>query len=120
MALIYEEKPIPEGLPKWKLDDIARLRGKFVTDTYPKAGVLYWASNDRPVPTDVFRDALCEPTAKQVAAYDADTQAALAAYREARRNISPEQAAEEAYERRAAFGAGVELVDVITGERYVS
>lgn len=120
MTLIYEEKPIPEGLPQWKLDDIARLRGKFVTNTYPQDGVLYWATNDRPVPPDVFRDALCEPTAKQVAAHDAAIQAALAAYREARRNISPEQAAEEAFERRAAFGAGVEIVDIITGERHVT
>ncbi len=119
-APLYRELPIPAGLPQWKLLDIERYRAKFVTDTYPKDGVLYWASNDRPVPPDIFRDALCEVGVAQIEADRQHTQAALAAYREARRNISPEQAAEEAFERRAAFGPGVEVVDIITGERHIS
>lgn len=119
-APLYTELPIPEGLPRWKLQDIERYRAKFVTDTYPRGGVLYWASNDRPVPPDIFRDALCTPSAKQAAAHDASQRAAIAAYIEARRTISPEQAAEEAFERRAAFGPGVEVVDLFTGQRYVS
>lgn len=120
MTLIYTENDIPEGLPQWKLNEIERLRGKFVTSTYPSNGVLYWTSNDRPVPADIFRDALCTPSPRQVVADREAIQQALAAYREARKSISPEQAAEEAYERRAAFGPGVEVVDIITGERHVS
>jgi hypothetical protein len=54
------------------------------------------------------------------AARDEETAASIAKYIEARKNISDEQKAEEAYERRAAFGPGETVVNVLTGERYTT
>lgn len=82
-------------------------------------GVWRWKSNNR-VP---FNDMLQSwgiagaELAKHEAARDVDTDAFLRDYREAQRNRTPEQLAEEAFEARAAFGPGVEYVNVITGER---
>lgn len=58
--------------------------------------------------------------AKTAGAAADDMKAFLADYKEGRKNMTAEQKREEAYERRAAFGPGVELVDVLTGERSVS
>ena len=41
-------------------------------------------------------------------------------YRQAEANRTPEQIAEQRYEARAAMGPGVEMVNVITGERYTT
>ena len=49
-----------------------------------------------------------------------DTDKFLAVYRKAQALRTDEQIAEERYEARAAHGAGVELVNVITGERIVT
>jgi hypothetical protein len=55
-------------------------------------------------------------TAEMSAAREVQQAAAIAEYIEGRKNISDEQRAEEAFERRAAFGPDVEVVDIITGE----
>lgn len=49
-----------------------------------------------------------------------DTAAFIADYKRGRAAMSPEQKAEEAYERRAAFGPGVKTVNILTGERNIS
>jgi hypothetical protein len=41
-------------------------------------------------------------------------------YIPARENMTEEQKAEEAAERRAAFGPGEEVINVITGERFIT
>lgn len=46
------------------------------------------------------------------------TRKAIEAYRAARAKMTDEDRAEEDYERRAAFGSGVEVVNVLTGERF--
>jgi hypothetical protein len=51
---------------------------------------------------------------------DQETTASIAAYIEARKTRTSEQKAEEAYELRAAFGPGVEIVDMLTGETVTS
>ena len=53
-------------------------------------------------------------------ARDKYTQRTLAEYAEAQRNRTPEQIAEERYEARAAMGPGVEMVNIFTGEKYVT
>ena len=53
-------------------------------------------------------------------ARDIYTERTLAEYRVAQSNRTAEQIAEERYEARAAHGAGVELVNVFTGERYTT
>jgi hypothetical protein len=51
---------------------------------------------------------------------DKESAASIAAYIESRKHISDEQRAEEAFERRAAFGPGEDVVNIFTGERYTT
>ncbi len=53
----------------------------------------------------------------QAAAYNAYVTETIEDYKVARSLRTPEQIAEENFERRAAFGPGVEVVNVLTGER---
>tara|TARA_E500000331_G_scaffold230217_1_gene220391 strand:+ start:5280 stop:5609 length:330 start_codon:yes stop_codon:yes gene_type:complete len=48
------------------------------------------------------------------------TERTLAEYSIAQKNRSAEQIREERWEARAAMGAGVRMVNVITGERYTT
>lgn len=86
--------------------------------------ILRWKSNDNVVPSDIMEQArgLFEepwPFLKEMnAARDEETVQAIKAYKEARARMTPEQLAEEAFERRAAFGPGEEVVDILTGERF--
>ena len=53
-------------------------------------------------------------------ARDVYTEKSIAEYIEAQRNRSAEQIAEERFEARAAMGPGVEMVNIITGERFTT
>ena len=53
-------------------------------------------------------------------ARDKHTTAVLKEYTIAQKNRSAEQIREERFEARAAMGPGVEMVNVITGERYTT
>ncbi len=96
----------------------ARLRSLIENDTHlDEAGCLRWNMGNA-VPAATYRDAYGEDMPEMMlAAYKRCTAASIERYRKARANRTPEQRAEEAFERRAAFGPGVELVDVLTGER---
>ena len=48
------------------------------------------------------------------------TERSLAEYRTAQAQRTPEQIAEERWEARAAMGPGVEMVNIITGERFIT
>lgn len=76
-----------------------------------------WESNDSPCPLDA-----CE---RYKIPCDKDAQAQLISdhldefarkYHEAQSRMTPEQEAEHAFELRAAFGPGKEIVDVLTGK----
>lgn len=96
---------------------------KFNEDAYVDTfGAVRWNSNDR-IPFDDMLEEMaaagaefnmteCQVTRK------IEEKAFLAEYIEARKNISEEQKREEAYERRAAFGPGETIVNIITGETY--
>ena len=58
-----------------------------------------------------------EETARQRDVY---TEKSIREYIEAQRNRSAEQIAEERFEARAAMEPGVEMVNIITGERYTT
>ena len=53
-------------------------------------------------------------------ARDSRNTAFLAEYRTAQKNRSAEQIREERFEARAAMGPGVEMVNIITGEKYTT
>jgi hypothetical protein len=88
--------------------------------------VVRWNSNDRVPFGDMLNDfrtlGLIDDTTVEASnkARVVDTDKFLAVYRKAQALRTDEQIAEERYEARAAHGAGVELVNVITGERIVT
>ena len=53
-------------------------------------------------------------------ARDRYVQRTLAEYAEAQQNRTPEQIAEQRAEARAAMGPGVEMVNILTGEKYIT
>tara|TARA_Y100000593_G_scaffold14449_1_gene27436 strand:+ start:7222 stop:7662 length:441 start_codon:yes stop_codon:yes gene_type:complete len=89
-------------------------------------GVLLWNTNDRSPMNDMTTRWLELGLITQEVfdateiARDEQNAAFFADYKVARANRTPEQIAEEQFEMRAAFGPGVEVVNVITGERTVS
>lgn len=85
---------------------------------YKNKGVWHNCSNGQVVAPSVLKDHGHKVTDKQRHAYDVETAKFIDDYRKARSNMSEEAKAEEAYERRAAFGPGVEVIDCLTGERY--
>ena len=94
-------------------------------DTHVVDGVIRWNTNDHVPPMDILDlfaefkpvkfnlDASCK-------ALDEDTARDIAAYKEQRANMTHDQFIEEAYESRAAFGKGVKVKNIITGEEYVT
>ena len=87
---------------------------KFDEGAYSMDGVLY-NSIGRVVSPSHCKEIGWPVTPKQEAAYSDYVDKSLAAYRASQ---PAEASAEEQYEMRAAFGPGVEVVDIITGRRH--
>ena len=89
-------------------------------------GWLFDSGEFRPLMSDAMEElqaaGLVDSTTVAVTAEarDRHTQQFLAEYREAMANRTAEQIAEERAEARAAMGPGVEMVNVVTGERYTT
>lgn len=93
---------------------------RYGAEVYRAGGVYRWASNDAVVPLDAAREygVIALPGyshLRQAAARQEEIMASVEQYRARRtaRGYSDEERAE----LRAAFGAGVEVVDALTGER---
>jgi hypothetical protein len=99
--------------------EAVRLADSLRTDATIRFGIIRWNSNDSVVPADCAALAvhigLMVNTAACDEARSLDQQAFFASYRKARAN-GP--SAEERMEARAAMGAGVEMVDIITGHKW--
>lgn len=96
----------------------ARLKRNLASETYTVDGVLHWTSSNNAVPLHVFREAGVEAPSRQREGIQRQNAAFLIQYRAARAAMTPEQREEEAFERRAAFGPGEEVVNILTGERF--
>ena len=89
-------------------------------------GWLFDSGEFRPLMSDAMEElqaaGLVDSTTVAVTAEarDRHTQQFLAEYRTAMANRTAEQIAEERAEARAAMGPGVEMVNVVTGERYTT
>jgi hypothetical protein len=98
------------------------LAAKLRTAAAYNGGVGRWLSNGNAMPEDcaMFAEFLGLPVKieQQRKAIAEEARASFDVYRAARANMTAEQRAEEAAERRAAFGPGVEVVDVLTGETF--
>jgi hypothetical protein len=78
--------------------------------------VWRWTSNGAVCPLDACKEygIPCDPVA-QATAIDEEVEQFLGEYRRMMAGRGPSE--EERFEMRAAFGRGVEVVDVITGRR---
>lgn len=96
------------------------LREKILTDTYTdEAGCLRWNMGNA-VPSWSFEEAGLTMTATQKAAYEESTRRSIERYRKREAARSPEEIEEHRAEARAAVGPGEKMVNVLTGERYVT
>jgi hypothetical protein len=102
--------------------DAAALVASLSTEATVIDGVIRWDANNQVPPADCVALAahigLPVDIAKCDGARSADVSIAIATYREARARLTPEQKREEDFERRAAFGAGATVVNIITGESF--
>jgi hypothetical protein len=87
---------------------------------------IRWNSNGRCLPKDCVEDLVAAGLVtrnQQIitdAAREVETAQFFAEYREAQANRSAEQIREERAMARGAMGAGVAMVNIITGERYTT
>ena len=90
------------------------------------AGWQFDSGEFRPLMDDAMKellDAGCvdsDCVAETARQRDVYVEQSLKEYCEAQRNRTPEQIAEERFEARAAMGEGVEMVNIITGERWTT
>jgi hypothetical protein len=88
--------------------------------------VVIWNSNDRHPMDDLMTEWLDlglvtkEMFDATAIAREESNMAFFAEFKTARANRSADEIREEAFEMRAAFGPGVEVVNVITGERNIT
>lgn len=95
-------------------------------NTVIRDGAVRWSSNGRCLPADCVRD-LVDANLITVATAERTTDARerelaefFQEYRQAQANRSQEQIREERAMARGAMGAGVRMVNVITGETYTT
>jgi len=90
------------------------------------AGWLFDTGEFRPLMDDAMEQLLeaglvdqdCVEITAQ--ARDVYTERSIAEYIQAQRNRTAEEIAEQRWEARAAMGPGVDMVNIITGERYTT
>jgi hypothetical protein len=114
------KKPLPQKMIPWMREEIERTRGRIETDTQVVAGVLRWKMGNIVPPHVIEQDALMECPPVQRAAYEKELGKFAQQYRAAREKTDAEFDGEDAYERRAAFGPGVTVINVLTGKTYRS
>jgi hypothetical protein len=85
-------------------------------------GVYRWKSSDNVPPTDILEGAGFTEAELKINGLARDHQItqSLLKYAEAQKNRSDEQIAEERFEARAAMGPGVDMVNVVTGEKWTT
>mgnify|MGYP001167661073 CR=1 FL=1 len=89
-------------------------------------GVYRWYSNDNVPFSDMLNDfrALnlidAEDVLRSETARNRDNERHWVEYREAQQNRTPSQIAEQRAEARAAMGPNVDMINVLTGERYTT
>ena len=95
-------------------------------NTFIKDGAVRWSSNGRCLPAECVRDLvdanlITEATAERTTdARERELSEFFAEYRAAQANRSAEQIQEERMMARGAMGAGVRMVNIITGETYTT
>lgn len=112
------------NIAKRNAERLAYNKSKQVDAYQDGHGVWRWKEVHR-VPPQEFLDAWDldpETMAKCKAANEADLDRFLAEYRKAQAEYkpTPEEIAEHQFELRAAFGPGVNVTNVVTGQKYTT
>ena len=95
-------------------------------NTMIKDGAVRWSSNGRCLPADCVRDLVdanlitVETAERTTDMREIETLEFIQEYRAAQANRTPQQVAEERAMARGAMGAGVELINVFTGEKFAT
>ena len=98
-------------------------------EVHTKDGACGWLMADgefRPLMSDAMQELKdaglvdTQTVTRTAVARDIHTTAFLKEYTIAQKNRSAEQIREERFEARAAMGAGVKMVNIITGEQYTT
>lgn len=89
-------------------------------DGYYSIGKVLYNELDRVVMEDVCRSRGWEWSPEQQEAYIGYVDRVLSEYRANQARRTPEEIEQQRLEARAAHGPGVELVNIITGERYTT
>ena len=95
-------------------------------NTMIKDGAVRWSSNSRCLPADCVRDLVdanlitVETAERTTDMREIETLEFIQEYRAAQANRTPQQVAEERAMARGAMGAGVELINVFTGEKFAT
>jgi hypothetical protein len=98
-------------------------------EVHTKDGACGWLMADgefRPLMSDAMQELKdaglvdTQTVTRTAVARDIHTTAFLKEYTIAQKNRSAEQIREERYEARAAMGPGVEMVNIVTGEKYTT
>ena len=113
-----------ENIQQGLLTQIKQETAKHWRDAYlDEKCIVRWQSNNRIPFADMLHTFVIARLITQEVADDSEVLRQeeendfLTAYIKARKNRTPEQKAEEAYEMRAAFGPGETVVDIFTGEK---
>jgi len=85
-------------------------------------GVYRWKSSNNVIPGDILKTAgfSTEELRINAVARNVQVEEFLTQYVEHQQNRSPDQVAEDRYEALAAMGTGVEIVNIITGEKWTT
>ena len=104
-------------------EEAERLKEQIITDAKAKRGVIRWVSSKNCLPADCAEFArylgFNVDLEAQKRARDRELRQLRKEFIEARKSMTDEERMEEMYEMRAAFGPGAEIVNVLTGERFV-
>jgi hypothetical protein len=116
----YEEmKALREARELARNVEYAQKSAYTITD-----GIVRWDSNNQVPPADMVEAIATFESSVDVeaskAAREVDNAAFIAQYIKNQSNRSEEQIREERFEARAAMGPGVEMVNIITGEKYTT
>ncbi len=106
-------------LHSFDVNEAERLRAELSDSALAREvdGVYYWIPSGNIVPPSVFEEAYVECPESHRAAYEAFLTNFAREYRRRQPSVPSD---EERFEARAAFGAGVEVVDVLSGRRFTT
>ena len=121
LPLVVDAVAFSKFIHHFQIHEVERLRERMSSDSdsYVKAGVLHWRSNDTVVSPQVYKDACLVCPEVQTKARDRYVNQKLREFRKPTvvTYWGDDVDAEMHYEMDAAFGVGSPVVNILTGRR---